>query len=461
MDQPISSHGSTSAQRTSAPRKKACQGCTVARARCDLVRPSCSRCLDRHIHCEYLAPAAAGARLRKASRPSAASHLAYTSPAPTPTRPSTSAVTSSEIASTSYNGPAFSPTPPTSSLVRQDGNANDALGAAFDDNTTAMLLAPLDVSHIRDRWLDYYFTPTTKQIKEYPARVAALMAKTMASYSPMWIRSQAHSPPFIHPAQLQLGAHHKNMPEPLANCLSLLRLCQNAAPGSHDLVRESIHREMERLVASVGADTQNMQTLQQHLMCLSALQAYFLLSLHSYRLYKTQPDIAVFGPDNIATLHDLASKVSAAGVLCPEEVGGASLTGGAVPHWESWIIAEAKRRTIFCVYMFEDVYNYENHCTTYLAEELAPLLAPSSKWLWQARDRASFEAEYAHWTRAWSGQRGLAISELWPQVVSDKLDEAIQTLRKQETEERIARWTEDVDEFGMFLLAVCTTTHNS
>lgn len=450
MDTPIpgNGNGNTSAKRMSAPRKKACQGCTVARARCDLVRPSCSRCLDRHIHCEYSAPAAAGARIRKQSRPSTTSL----------------AITNSDPDSASYSGVVFSPTPsaqpPAPALIRQDDN-NDA-AASFTDHTPVTLLAPLDVSDIRDRWLDYYFTPTTKQIKEYPARVASLMAKTLASYPAMWICNQAHSPPFIHPAQLQLFDHQEAiMPQPLANCLSLLRLCHNAAPGSQDLVRDSIHREMDRLVASVGDGVHNIQSLQQHHLCLSALQAYLLLSVYSYHASKSQSGLAIFGPDNIATLHDLASKVSAAGVLCPEEVGGASLTSGPIPRWESWIIAEAKRRTIFCVYMFEDVYNSENHCTTYLAEELAPLLAPGSKWLWQARDRAAFETEYAHWTRAWSGQRGLAISELWPRVVSDRFDEATEALRKQETEQRIARWTEDVDEFGMFLLAVCTTTHNA
>ncbi|KAF3771244.1 hypothetical protein M406DRAFT_230823, partial [Cryphonectria parasitica EP155] len=389
--------------RASAPRKKACQACTVARARCDLVRPSCSRCVDRQIQCEYSTPAAAGARVQRA---------AWSSPPP-------------------------------------------AVSQEFAEPSSLLLLAPLDVSRIRDRWLDYYFTPTTKQIKEYPARIIALIARTLSAYPAMWIRNESHVPPFIHPAQCY---HQEVMPEPLANCLSLLRLCQNAAVGSEELVRDSILRELSRLVAVVGEDVQD-QTLRQHLWCLSALQAYLLLCLYSYAAVKTRPSLGIFGPDLISTLHGLASKVSAAGVLCLEELGGGPSTGTPPPRWESWIIAEAKRRTLFCAYMFEDVYNYEMQSATYLADELAPLLAPSSRWLWQARDRNSFEAEYADWTKAWSGQRGLAISELWPSEAKEDIDGAIMAQRAQETKDRISRWTEGVDEFGMLILAVCTATH--
>lgn len=273
----------------------------------------------------------------------------------------------------------------------------------------------------------------------------------------MWTRNQSHIPPFMHLAQC---SHEAKMPKPLANCLSLLRLCENAALGSDDLVRDSMRGEMSRLVTVVETDV-SFQTMAHHLSCLSALQAYLLLSMHAYFASKTRPTLGIFEPDLITTLHSLASKVSAMGIMCPEEVGDPVSFGTFLPRWETWIIAEAKRRTLFCVYMFEDVYNYDNSATTYLAEELATLLAPASKWTWNATSRTSFKAEYVEWTRAWSGQRGLVISELWPREPHDNADEALKARRKQETSDRISRWTESVDEFGMFLLAVCTATHNA
>ncbi|KAH6647593.1 hypothetical protein BKA67DRAFT_577951 [Truncatella angustata] len=37
-------------------RQKACKSCTTAKARCDLVRPTCSRCVSRGFTCTYIRP---------------------------------------------------------------------------------------------------------------------------------------------------------------------------------------------------------------------------------------------------------------------------------------------------------------------------------------------------------------------------------------------------------------------
>lgn len=454
------------AKRSSVPRKRACQPCTVARARCDLIRPNCTRCVDKQLPCEYSVPAAAGARVRRriedsctvlpaVSSSSGSNSLAH----PPSGLDSSPAVDGALLYSTSETTAITTQTPSHGNLQPPDLISSSNTACPVFADTIAGLLAPLDVSRIRDRWLDCYFTPTTKQVKEYPARVMALMSRTVSSYPAMWIRNQSHPPPFIHLAQCRQNA---TMPEPLANCLSLLRLCASAAPGSDDLVRDSVQREMSRLATVVEEGVRSQTgTLTHHLSCLSALQAYLLLSIHAYFVSKTRPDLRVFTPDLITTLLDLTSKVSAVGIMCHEEVGGTMLARPPIPPWESWIIAEAKRRTIFCVYMFEDVCNYENHAATYLAEELAPLLAPASKWIWHAADRKSFKAEYLEWLKAWDGERGLAISELWPNEPGENGNDADEARRRNEKMERISRWSESVDEFGMFILAVCTATHNA
>lgn len=43
-----------------------------------------------------------------------------------------------------------------------------------------------------------------------------------------------------------------------------------------------------------------------------------------------------------------------------------------------------ERRTILCVYVLEDLYNYDYNEPTCLADELAPTLAPASRMLWKA-----------------------------------------------------------------------------
>lgn len=326
----------------------------------------------------------------------------------------------------------------------------DSTSAVFD-KTNALLLAPLDVSRIRDRWLDYYFTPTQKQIKPYAARTMTLISRTLTSYPAMWMRGPQHVPPFIHPTQC---SHQGGWPESLANCLSLLRLCESAALGSEQLVRDSVQREMSRL-ASVIEESTRSQGLDDHLAALSALQAYLLLSTHAYSSCKARPRLATFNPSLITSLHDLAARVSTAGVVCPEEVGQLP---AAVPKWEGWILAEAKRRTIYCVYMFEDLYNHENEAVSYLGEELGLLPAPASKWVWQAKDKDSFALEFSEWTKVWDGGRCLAIAEFWPRGVGDTLSDLEAQEWQRKREERIMRYSEAVDEFGMFLLAICTAT---
>ncbi|ROV87498.1 hypothetical protein VMCG_10506 [Cytospora schulzeri] len=429
-------------KRISAPRKKACGACTVAKARCDLIRPKCSRCIDKELQCEYAVPAPPG--------PRATRRVPMISPNATALSP--------VVASASFEGPSTGGTAPVASLTHQSlrPSAWDSTSVVFDQSN-ANLLTPLDVSRIRDRWLDYYFTPTQKQIKPYTARTITLISRTLSSYPAMWTRNQSHIPPFIHPTQ---WSHPSGGPESLANCLSLMGLCDTAAPGSEQLVRDSVQRELSRLASVIEGSTSRSHGLDHHLAALSALQAYLLLSIHAYFTRKTRPGLETFSPGLITSLHDLAAKVSTSGIVCPEEVVGQSpaAAAAAVPAWESWIMAEAKRRTVYCVYLFEDLYNHEHDAASYLGEELGLLLAPASKWMWQALSKSAFALEFSEWTKAWDGGGGLVIAEFWPREVGDTVNDLAAEEWQRRREERIMRYSENVDEFGMFLLAVCTAT---
>lgn len=240
--------------------------------------------------------------------------------------------------------------------------------------------------------------------------------------------------------------------------MSLLKLFETAVPGSESMVRDTIQRELARL-ADVVREPASAQTLNHQLSFLSALQAYLILSIYGYFQSQTQSSPAVFLPDQISVLHDMASKVSVAGIVCPEEVGDGLITSSVVPKWETWIIAEAKRRTILCVYLFEDLYNFENGAATCLAAELALPLAPASKRLWNASDRASFEKQYPHHRTALDGKIGLMGSELWPREVGQQDDDDAHSEEgRRKRKERIVEWTNHVDEFGRFFLDVCTST---
>ena len=130
-------------------------------------------------------------------------------------------------------------------------------------------------------------------------------------------------------------------------------------------------------------------------------------------------------------------------VIRPEELAHSR------PRWESWLVAEAKRRTSYSVSLLENVFNFANGDVSHLAEELAMLPAPYEKRLWEARNREAWIIEYDVNLQRWKG-RGLQMHEFWPKVEGEE-----------ERKQRVHEWAEEVDEFEMMMLAVCTITHGS
>ena len=118
------------------------------------------------------------------------------------------------------------------------------------------------------------------------------------------------------------------------------------------------------------------------------------------------------------------------------------------PKWESWIIASAKRRTIFTLYLFTSIYNADHSVPNFIAYELAGVYAPDMKELWEARSRAEWERHYKRYLSVWE-DGPLLISEMW------RSPETGSTERRN----RIDRWVQGVDEFGMMLFAVCSHIH--
>ena len=150
----------------------------------------------------------------------------------------------------------------------------------------------------------------------------------------------------------------------------------------------------------------------------------------------------MFNDATMVTLHELAFRTAQAGLVSQAELARSR------PTWESWIIVSAKRRAIFAFYLFSSVYNADNYVPNFLAEELREVYVPDAKRLWGARGRDEWEREYSQYLSEW--EDGLMmISELWlsPDTGS--------TGRR----ERIDRWVQSADEFGMMLFAVCVHLH--
>lgn len=144
----------------------------------------------------------------------------------------------------------------------------------------------------------------------------------------------------------------------------------------------------------------------------------------------------------MAVLHEMAFRVAQTGLVSRAE------RARSRPTWESWIIVSAKRRAIFAFYLLDSVYNADNHIPNLLAEELREVYVPDAKRLWEARSRSVWEAAYSQYLSEWA-DGPMVISEFWqsPDTGSPA------------RQERIDRWAQGADEFGMMLLAVCVHLH--
>lgn len=181
---------------------------------------------------------------------------------------------------------------------------------------------------------------------------------------------------------------------------------------------------------------------------LAAFQAYLLYTI---MLFHSPANLESAPLDHtiVSSLQELASRTSLTGLVCSAELTSTR------PSWESWIVAQSKRRTILTMSQFDNVFNSANDNPMFISEELRDLPLPSSKELWQASKREVWESEYDRHLREWGTETGgeIFLSEFWPPV--DVMTEA----RAAERKRRIEKWAQEVDEFGMTLFAVATHIH--
>ncbi|KAF7331191.1 MFS general substrate transporter [Mycena sanguinolenta] len=250
------------------------------------------------------------------------------------------------------------------------------------------------------------------------------MSRVLKSYPKALVRDDDTLPPILHPFQ---------SPAPqqlLVNCRTLLRMWENRAPGSEVLVRETIQREMSRVFQEHHS--------YDHITLLSACQAYLLYSI--YLFFCTDSDTsALVDTATMINLQELASSMSLRLYPCDAE------SAAEPPDWDAWIVAEAKRRTLYTMYTFDHVHNYLHDTTSYIGTELGHLPLPAAKGLWAATTASAWRAEYARFSAEWPTSP--LLEDLWP-------DPEERVVRR----ERADRWVESADEFGMFMFAIANVT---
>lgn len=295
------------------------------------------------------------------------------------------------------------------------------------------LTCPIDVDAITNRWLNPYIPDPEQTVKEYPASVTRFIYRILKSYAAIAARGRG-TLPFIHPIQVK----HQSAGSPLATCLSLVRIAENPLPGSENPAALVLQREMESI--STLRDNYDDMSL------LAAFQAYLIYTMVLF--FRLSQGPSSFFRGAMMSLQELACSCSQRGLVCAADESHAR------PRWEEWIVAEAKRRTLYVMYLFDSVLSAQENLPTFLGVELRGLPAPASKALWEAQNRGGWEKEFNTFLAEWT-ERGLTIDELWP-VPADYDEPAI--ARRQS---RVDRWLESLDEYGTMMFAVTGCTHGS
>lgn len=288
---------------------------------------------------------------------------------------------------------------------------------------TLDLVCPINSDDIKNRWLNSYVPLPGQSPKNYSQSVINFVYRMLKSYASTVIRGRL--PPFIHPMQQSLV--------PLSTCFTLVRIC-DPPPGNVSIAADILQREMTRLYEERGT--------YQGIDLVGLFQAYLIYSMVLF--FHLGPSMP-FLRQAMINLQEIACTTSHEGLVCVAE------QRGAVPKWESWIMAEAKRRTLYTMYFLDNVLSAHDGITTYLGTELRGLYSPGSKYLWQA-DRNGWEQSYNSHLAEW-GSDSFRLDELWP-FPHGMSEEDIKRQRR-----RVDRWLEDVDEFGTMLYAASSCTH--
>ena len=433
--------------RYSATRQKACQHCSAAKAKCDRKPGLCGRCGLRGLSCTYpQVPQSAS----PATRDNSLSEAVLDSPPSPYSSTSSTNQTSRRLFQTpgreqpqlpwsgdEHNQLAASPAAFTG--VNSHREARAQLGAShsvsqsaealdFSDLELATPIAPED---IRNRWLNSYVPIPGQKTKEYPANVTTFMYRILKSYTATTTYDRGVHP-FIHSAQLV--ASHVTLP--LSTCLNLIRICEKPLPGSDTVVADMVQKEMGNLY--------DQREAYDGFALLGVFQAYLIYSMVLF--FRFGETANPFLRQAVMNLQDLACSTCHQGVMCVAEQHHTR------PSWEAWIVAEAKRRTLFVMYLFDSLLSTHEGLQTFLGAELSGLPAPSNKALWRAQTRSEWEIAYNVHLGGWP-QGSLQIDELWP------IPENLGSAERIERQNRVDRWLVDVDEFGTMLYAVTCCTH--
>ena len=293
------------------------------------------------------------------------------------------------------------------------------------------LVCTVDINEIRNRWLNALIPTPEQRAKLYSPGTTAFIYRILKSY--IAIAAEPNDqPPFVHSRQLQAipGA------STLIKCFSLARLCAAGGSGDAQWLQDLLTQEMN--VIQDSAHHEDKFSL------LASFQAYLLYCMVLF--FHFQEGNHSFLRQSVIELQEIACRSAAEGLVCQSELDSLR------PAWSSWVLAEAKRRTLYTMYLFDNILCAEDGLPNFISKEVSRLPAPASKRLWEAGSETQFKVAYNSHLALWNSS-GLSIDELWPMPPELAVEE-VAAVRK-----RVDQWLQTVDEHGTMLFAITISTH--
>ncbi|KAI2636612.1 hypothetical protein GGS21DRAFT_489367 [Xylaria nigripes] len=472
-------------------RQKSCRNCVDAKSRCDLQRPSCSRCHSRNIPCVYARAAStsgehttdSGSTLSTnsdiVSVSGLADHWSNLHPAEA-TLAGTSATDMSAYADdstyfTEFSGSLpvihdnvgmnfFSCGPvgaangatgpvsgfPTAYLVSippgphtVDGNPDFQCG--FDSNVffsnnesdeADLSLAPIttDAAPENEESGSWPSTLMSRSISASPLQFIKNSTQTLFHTFRSWPRMLAKGiqlPPTIHFFQAYEDWGEKGgaagVPKHIARCIAICKLWVGQPENSGNFLHCAVKAEVECILAQYR--TYNAPTL------LSALQSLLMLLIILIFPSSNQTTVSVVPIHILSGIKTVAIHALSTGLMLHEE------SVHVRPPWRVWTYIEAKRRTLMWMFFLHWACRTYNGMHPLKCRYMGRVLAPGPKWLWQATDEKTWMDLYMRWMDMWGG-RELKLSDLFlfndGRVVNPKVES----------------WLEDADELGILMITL-------
>ncbi|KAJ5205289.1 hypothetical protein N7472_001737 [Penicillium cf. griseofulvum] len=404
-------------------RRKSCHQCATDKARCNLKRPSCSRCSVRSIPCQYTSVGATDTlevvdREFKVNNDTTSASLSDTS-LMTQSQELQS-VFAPNLFDSFFSGPGpWDLRQPMTPALRSPQAASSEF---FSLNTSTGCDTPELIRAI---------SPLTAQ----PGLPADTNSIALANHSmelifrvfrtwPKMLAEEFQLPPLFHSIQI---TPNKRLPSPLAKCTTLTKMWHGQCEGAEDMVRETILKELDSIVDK--SDQLDEPTI------LATLQAVVIYTIILISPSERSPRPPIDHNIIFRKVELLVYHVVRAGLFLQEEITQMR------PSWEAWVHVTSKRRAVLALYLLHWAYSVLNKVPCFDCRDLGFMPAPAAKLLWQAQAEEEWNTRYIHWLSRWNG-RGYLQAEfgnIRPGVVMDA---------------RAEKWLEEADEFGFIMISI-------